>query len=50
MTMYGAFHPKSDVERLYLKTSEGGRVNTSDRRIRSLNKNGWREKDVWTVH
>ena len=25
MTMYGAFHPKSDVDRLYLKRHEGGR-------------------------
>ena len=24
-TMYGALHPKSDVERLYLKRKEGGR-------------------------
>ena len=23
--MYGALHPKSDVERLYLKRKEGGR-------------------------
>ena len=23
--MYGAFHPKSDVDRLYLKRNEGGR-------------------------
>ena len=25
MTMYGAFHPKSDVDRLYMKRKEGGR-------------------------
>ena len=25
MTMYGAFHPKSDMDRLYLKRCEGGR-------------------------
>ena len=25
MTMYGAFHPKSDVDRLYVKRKEGGR-------------------------
>ena len=25
MTMYGAFHPKSDVDRLYLKRHDGGR-------------------------
>ena len=25
MTMYGAFHPKSDVDRLYLKRHEGGK-------------------------
>jgi len=25
MTIYGAFHPKSDVDRLYLKRHEGGR-------------------------
>ena len=25
MTMYGAFHPKSDVNRLYLKRHDGGR-------------------------
>ena len=25
MTMYGVFHPKSDVDRLYLKRHEGGR-------------------------
>ena len=25
MTMYGALHPKSDVERLYIKRKEGGR-------------------------
>ena len=25
MTMYGAFHPKSDVNRLYVKRKEGGR-------------------------
>ena len=25
MTMHGAFHPKSDVDRLYLKRHDGGR-------------------------
>jgi len=25
MTMHGAFHPKSDVDRLYLTRREGGR-------------------------
>ena len=25
MTIYGAFHPKSDVDRLYIKRKEGGR-------------------------
>ena len=25
MTMHGAFHPKSDVDRLYVKRSGGGR-------------------------
>ena len=25
MTMYGALHPKSDVDRLYIKRKEGGR-------------------------
>ena len=25
MTMYGALHPKSDVDRLYMKRKEGGR-------------------------
>ena len=25
MTMYGALHPKSNVERLYIKRKEGGR-------------------------
>ena len=25
MTMYGALHPKSDVDRLYVKRKEGGR-------------------------
>ena len=24
-SMYGAFHPKSDVDRLYVKRKEGGR-------------------------
>ena len=26
MTMYGAFHPKSDVDRLYLKRHDSGRA------------------------
>ena len=25
MTMYGALHPKSDVDRLYIKRKEGGK-------------------------
>ena len=25
LTMYGAFHPKSDIDRLYLKRKHGGR-------------------------
>ena len=25
LTMYGAMHPKSDVDRLYMKRKEGGR-------------------------
>ena len=25
LTMYGAFHPKSDIDRLYLKRKNGGR-------------------------
>ena len=25
LTMYGAMHPKSDVDRLYIKRKEGGR-------------------------
>ena len=29
MTMYGALHPKSDVDRLYVKRKEGGRGLTS---------------------
>ena len=25
LTMYGAFHPKSDIDRLYVKRRDGGR-------------------------
>jgi len=39
--MYGAFHPKSDTDRLYLKRKEGGRGLISVETCEGLKKTTW---------